>query len=141
VSEGKEQEKEKDDKTGEDELPEGNEQIGEEMEEEGDEKEEETEETEKSDVADAEGGGSKDEEKPGDDPKVESVKEVEEETAKPSEDQPAAAPAEAAAEMDQAYGSQDKVSALSALCSMVLQVGSNVLHCTVSSLITVITYT
>ena len=122
MSEGKE--KEKDDKTGEDELPEGNEHIGEEVEEEGDEKEEETEETDKSDVADAEVGGSKDEEKTGDDPKVESEKEVEEETANPSEDQSAAAPAEAAAEMDQAYGSQDKVSGLSALCSIVLQVAS-----------------
>ena len=119
MSEGKE--KEKDDNTGEDELPEGNEEIGEEMEEEGGEKEEENEETEKSDVADAEGGGSKDEEKTGDDPKIESEKEVKEETAKPSEDQPAAAPAEAAAEMDQAYGSQDKVSAL---CTIVLQVAT-----------------
>ena len=139
MSEGKE--KEKDDKTVEDELPEGNEKIDEVMEEEGDEKEEEPEETEKSDVADAEGGGNKDEEKTGDDPKVESEKEVEEETAKPSEDQPAAAPAEAAAEMDQAYGSHDKVSTLSALCSIVLQVAGNALYCTVSSLVTVITYT
>ena len=135
------EEKDKDDKAGEDELPEGTEQIGEEMEEEGDEKQEETEATEKLDLADAEGGGSKDEEKTGDDPKVESEKEVEEETAKPSEDHPTDAPAEAAAEMDQTYGSKDKVSALSTLCSIILKVASNVLYCTVSSLITMIAYT
>jgi hypothetical protein len=105
------EEKEKDDNTVEDELPEGNKQMDEEMEGEDDDKEEETEETEKSDLADAEGGGSKDEEKTGDDPKVESEKEVEEESARPSEDHPADIPAEAAAEMDQAYGSKDEVSA------------------------------
>lgn len=57
-----------------------------------------------------EGGGSKDEEKAGDEPKIEPEKEVEEETAKSSEDHPADIPAEAAAEMDWMCGSKDQVS-------------------------------
>lgn len=106
-SEQKESKEEEKELPKENELPEENEKIDSSDEEVEEDKEKEQEQDE---IA---GGGSKDEEKTGDDPKAEPEKEGEEEAAKPSEDRPADVPAEAAAEMDWVCGSKDQVSKVS----------------------------